>query len=306
MSGDDTVSFTAAFKAKARAALQQHWQTALLIALIVNLPSLLVQGLSAFTGNDLATRLQDLLIRASGNTAAMNTLTKDIASLLLESGILAMAGLSVLAWLVTPVLSIGMIHWILDRLRGEEEPVSTVFSRLPVFLKSVGLRLLISLKVLLWMMPGIAVSILSLLPLLNARSNAPEELASAANTSTVLLYLGILAMLVLGIMGYLYYAMADFVLADEPEERVLSCTRRSKEMMKGRRGALLTLMVSFILWYLLIYVVAWVVAGIAGSVISLMLEMLGSLFLSVYMLAAQGVFYENLRSAPVQEIPEEA
>ena len=300
------MSFTAAMKAKARAALQQHWQTALLIALIVNLPMLLAQGLAAFTGNELGTRLQDLLVRASAGSVSANALTDEIAALLSESGILSMALLSVLAWLVTPVLSVGMIHWILDRLRGEEEPVSTVFSRLGIFLKSIGLRLLISLKILLWMLPGIAVSALSLLPLLNARSQSREEILSAANTSTVLLYLGMLVMLVLGVMGYLYYAMADFVLADEPEERVLSCARRSKSMMKHRRGALLTLMFSFLLWYLLIYVAVWFIGGIAGSVMALMLEMLGSLFLSVYMLTTQGVFYEELRSAPVQEIPAES
>ena len=41
--------FSADFKAKARAALSQHWQTALLIALIVNLPTLLMQGPSPIT-----------------------------------------------------------------------------------------------------------------------------------------------------------------------------------------------------------------------------------------------------------------
>ena len=47
------------FRMKARAALKGHWQTALLVALIVNLPTLLMQGFSAYTGNDLITRLQD-------------------------------------------------------------------------------------------------------------------------------------------------------------------------------------------------------------------------------------------------------
>ena len=38
---------SAYFRAKARAALKGHWQTALLIALVVNLPSLLMQAISA-------------------------------------------------------------------------------------------------------------------------------------------------------------------------------------------------------------------------------------------------------------------
>ena len=293
--------FSAAFKAKARAALAQHWQTALLIALIVNLPSLLVQGIAAFTHNDLLTRVQDLLLKAYTSEAAMSALPDSLRALLSETGILVMIGLSVLAWLVTPALSMGMNHWALDRIRGEEEPVSTVFSRLNILPKSIGLRLFIVLKILLWTLPGAAVSLLGMIPLWNAREKTGAELASAANLTMNIVYVGMLVMLVLGIMGYLYYAMADFILADEPGEAVLSCARRSRVLMKNRRGALMSLLLSFILWYLLIFFASSVVESIAGSVIALMLQMLGTLFLSVYMLVTEGVFYEALRRAPVQQ-----
>ena len=53
------------FRMKARAALKGHWQTALLVALVVNLPTLLMQGFSAYTGNDLITRLQAVMVAAS-------------------------------------------------------------------------------------------------------------------------------------------------------------------------------------------------------------------------------------------------
>ena len=135
--------YSAVLKAKARAVLQQHWQTALLIALIVNLPTLLVQGISAFTNNDVMYRLETLIIDASRSTEAMNALPDAVVTMLTETGILVMLALGLLAWLVTPALSLGMNHWTLDRIRGAEEPVSTVFSRLGIFLKGVGLRLLI-------------------------------------------------------------------------------------------------------------------------------------------------------------------
>ena len=294
--------YSALFRAKAREALRNHWQTALLIALIVNLPSLLVQGIAAFTNNDLIERLEKLALDAAVSEAAFDAFPDAVRALLTEPGILLMAGLGVLAWLVTPVLSLGMNHWILDRLRGAEEPVSTVFSRLRIFLKSIGLRLFISLKVLLWMLPGIAVSLLSVLPLLNAD---PGSVESAVTGSVWLIWIGMILMLVLGVMAYLYYAAADFILADEPEERVTACARRSKALMKGRRGALLSLVFSFLLWYLLVLFVSSFAAGIAGSVFSLMLQMLGTLWISVYLLAAEGVFYEALRSAPAQQAPAE-
>ena len=298
--------FSAAFRAKARAALRQHWQTALLIALIVNLPSLLVQGISAFTKNDVTARLEDMVLQASGSTAAMNALPDSVLGMLSETGIITMMVLGVVAWLVTPVLSVGMSHWTLERLRGQDLPVSAVFSRLRIFLKSIGLRLLIVLKVLLWMLPGIAVFLFSVIPLMRANPGNSGELSSAVEVSFHLVSVGMIAMVVLGVMGYLYYAMAEFILADEPEERVLSCARRSKMLMKGRRGVLMSLWLSFLLWYLLILMVSSMVAGIAGSVIALVLEMLGSLFLRVYMLASEGVFYEALRLAPAPEISVES
>ena len=295
--------FSAAFKAKARAALQQHWQTALLIALIVNLPSLLVQGISAFTNNDVMARLENMALQASGSAAAMHALPESVRSMLSESGIVTMLILSAVAWLVTPVLSVGMTHWTLERLRGQVLPVSAVFSRLRIFLKSIGLRLLIVLKVLLWMLPGLAVFLFSVIPLMRANPGNSGELVSAVNISFHLVSAGMIAMAVLGVMGYLYYAMAEFILADEPEERILSCARRSKMLMKGRRSVLMSLWLSFLLWYLLILMVSSMVAGIAGAVIALVLQMLGSLFLSVYMLASEGVFYEALRLAPAPQIP---
>ena len=40
--------------------------------------------------------------------------------------------------------------------RGQEDPVGTVLCRMKLFLKAIGLQLLIILKILLWMLPGIA------------------------------------------------------------------------------------------------------------------------------------------------------
>ena len=289
---------SAAIRAKARASLRGHWQTALLIALIVSLPSLLVQGIAVFTKNDLMTRLEDLILRAAESPAAMNALPGAVRAMISETGVLAMSGLSVLAWLITPVLSLGLNHWALERIRGSELPLATVFSRVRIFLKCIGLRLLILLKVLLWTLPGLAVFLLAVIPLLRADVTSAQSVLSAANFSILLTYGGMIATLVLGFMGYLYYALADFILADEPEERILSCARRSRAMMKGFRGALFSLLVSFLLWYFLITIVSSMVAGIAGSVMGLMVEMLGSLFLNVYILTSEGVFYEALRLAP--------
>lgn len=234
----------------------------------------------------------------------MNALPDSVRAMLSEPGIIVMTALTVLAWLITPVFEAGMNHWTLERLRGQELPVSAVFSRLRIFLKSIGLRLMVVLKVLLWMLPGIAALLLSMIPLFRADPGSTEAVYSAANTSIHLVYISMIVMTVLGVMGYLFYAMADLILADEPEERVLSCLRRSKAMMKGRRSVLMSLLLSFLLWYLLVILISSFIEGIGGSVVALMVQMLGSLFISVYMLASEGAFYEALRKAPLQqEVP---
>ena len=153
------------FRMKARAVLKDHWQTALLIALIVNLPTLLMQGFSAFTGNDLIPRLNSVLVSASRDgLLPQEQLLKEIDVILGSTSFWTMRGLELLAWLITPCLTLGMYRWLLNRVRGLEDPVSTVLCRMNQFFRAIGLQLLIILKVLLWMLPGIAVSVYLLLP----------------------------------------------------------------------------------------------------------------------------------------------
>ena len=141
---------SAIFRMKARAALKGHWQTALLVALIVNLPTLLMQGFSAYTGNDLITRLQAVMVAASRDgLMTQDLLLKEFDAILASTSFWTVRGLEVLAWLVTPCLTLGMYKWLMDRLRGQEDPVGTVLCRMKLFLKAIGLQLLIILKILL-------------------------------------------------------------------------------------------------------------------------------------------------------------
>ena len=289
--------YSALIKAKARAVLSKHWQTALLIALIVNLPSLLVQGIASFTNSDLLVKMEKLMLNAMESTAAMNALTENMLAVLSDTKVLAVTGLGVLAWMITPVLSLGMNHWTLDRIRGAEEPVTVVFSRLGIFFKSIGLRLLIALKVFLWMLPGIAVVLLAMLPVHLADQTSADSLYSALRISIMIMYAGLGVMLVLAVRAYLLYAMADFILADEPGERVVTCVRRSREMMNGRRGMLFALVLGIYLWNLVISLVSTFVADVAGNIAALMLQMFGGLVVSVYLVTSEGVFYDALRAA---------
>ena len=96
----------------------------------------------------------------------------------------------------------------------------------------------------------------------------------------------------IGVWNMLKYAMAYCFLADDPTMRVRQSIRESVAMMRGRKGGLLSLHVSFIGWMLLQSLGVNAVAIMAGPVVGNTLSMLTSLVLSVYMQTAVTVFYK--------------
>ena len=283
------------FKGKAREALKGHWQTALLIALIVNLPSLLAQGITVFTGNDPMDRLQAVMITASRDgTLTQSLLIREITAYLTSSGFWMMVGLNVAAFVITPCLGLGMNKWLMDQLR--KAPVTDVldgaFCRVRLFFKALGLQLLIILKVLLWMLPGIALFAGLLIPLYTAETaDAANSVLRTVNAMTLPV---ILVMAVPGGIAALRYAMAEYILADEPETKITECVRRSKEQMRELKRMLFMLLVSFLFWYLLQLLAASLLSGMS-SILALLFQMLTGLALSVYMSGSEAAFYLETR-----------
>ena len=294
---------SALFRAKARAALKGHWQTALLIALIVNLPSLLVQGIAAFTGNDLIARLETVIVTASRDgVLTAELLDREITPFLSSTGFLATQGLNLAAWLITPCLALGMYKWLLDLLRGQDGPVSTALCRVRLFFRAIGLQLLIILKVLAWMLPGIGAMILTMIPLFRAGTDR-ALITSALQTANTMTLPVILLMVIPGAMAALRYALAEYILADEPGTKILECIRISKALMKDRKKTLFFLMVSFLLYYLLELLISSFLSGTTG-ILSLMFQMLAGLAISVYMSASVSVFFLLVTGAEVRTPPQ--
>ena len=303
-------------KLRARAALKNHWQTALLIALIVNLPTLLIEGISSSTGNDLSSIVLGPLVDSLYSDSAIiggDQLLSQLNIGPIGAGVWVMQGLSLLAWLIlTPCLELGMTHWTLDRLRGAEEPVATVFSRVRIFVKSIGLRLAVSLRVLLWALPGLAVCGLALVLMLNVKAPAASEdllsVYSLSSLTFMLFLMGLAGMAVLGFLSWLRFSQATLIMADEPEESIGACMSRSRQMMGRRKGSFIGLIASYIPLLLIINFAAsipdMIFGGNLGGVLYFMLQMLGTMAISVSVLAGRGAFYENLREmqakAPVE------
>ena len=293
------------FRLKARTALKGHWQWALLVALIVNLPTLLMQGFSAVTGNDLLPRLQSVAVTASRDgVMSQSLLVKELNDILNSTAFWTIRGLEILALLITPCLALGMYKWLMDLLRGQENPVSAVFCRVKLFFRAIGLQLLIILKVLLWMLPGIAVMVALMIPLFRT-GNAQAQLEALQRSYNMTLPV-MLLMIVPGAMAALRYALSEYIMAEEPGTKILECIRRSKELMKNQKKNLFFLVFSFLLWYLLEILIASLLSG----VLSLVFQMFAGLALNVYMACSVAAFYLHLASGekivPEQEqAPEE-
>ena len=280
------------FRMKARAVLKDHWQTALLIALIVNLPTLLMQGFSAFTGNDLIPRLNSVLVSASRDgLLPQEQLLKEIDVILGSTSFWTMRGLELLAWLITPCLTLGMYRWLLNRVRGLEDPVSTVLCRMNQFFRAIGLQLLIILKVLLWMLPGIAAMAWIMWPAIQAGSKQAQ--LEALQRSQGLTLPALILMAVPGAIAALRYALSEYIMAEKPETGILACIRRSKAMMQNQKRNLFLLLFSFLLWYLAELLVASMLTG----VLSFLVQMLAGLALNVYMACSVCAFYLRLEEA---------
>lgn len=213
----------------------------------------------------------------------------DLKTFAAEKGPL-LAVMSLLVAVISPVLTLGMINALLHALRKKEFTAAIALSRMQYILKAFGLMLLVALRLFLWMLPGMAVTLAALFVDLDL--------------SVLLMLAGAAAMIILGVMAGYRYAMAVYVLADEPSTRLRDCIRRSCEVMKHRKFELFSLEISFIGWSLLLRMLQSMLMNF-GPVIGLTLGMFASLFLTVYTNCAQAAFYQEYAVGPVQLPPQQ-
>lgn len=275
-------------KQKARSALKDNWQIALMVALIASLPSLISQVVSVMTTSGMTQTMQNLMgILQDGSTI------DDLLALMAEAelsvvGYIPSAVVSLVSWLVSPFLTLGMLNYFFMLLRGEQDvPVSAVFSRKGCFFKGIGLNLMTALRTFLWMLPGAVLEVASMFLALSE---------GTATIGLVLMLAGSAAMLVLGIRAALHYAMATRVLAECPEKGINQCIRESVAIMRNRKMLLVSLELSFILLSLLISLAESLLTGLLGTVLGATLSMALSFALNIYMQMAASAFYVAYRA----------
>lgn len=167
--------------------------------------------------------------------------------------------------LVSSGLMMGLIAAMIDLCRGDETvTVGRVFSRMGQCLKAFGLNLWVSLKMILWMLPGYAVIIAGVV--MGASVSSPED---SAGVMTLLMFVGMILLFALMIPAAYRYMLSTYILADKPATGVFESVRQSKAMMKGHKWQAFKLVVPIIL---IMYVVVLVISVALGAVMSLLAD----------------------------------
>ena len=291
------------FRRRARAAMKPIMPLLLVVAMIASLPSLIGQTVTLLTGADPNAMLAEYYTQermtaiTSGDAAAVQAASQEImdgVTAFFQEKAPFMVITTLITWLLSPVLTLGFNHTLIKTLRREEIAVTTVLARLPLFFKAIGLNLMIFLRLLLWMLPGMALSMFgAVVTLLEPSIGGLLMLAAMA------------VMFVLMIRAMYSYRLATYIMADVPEMGINASIRRSKEVMKGRRMELFGLEFSFLGWRLLLSMGQSMLLGLFGGVLGMTLGMFASLFLQTYLSMAETAFYQEYAVGPIAPAKED-
>ncbi|WP_274361815.1 DUF975 family protein [Paenibacillus thermotolerans] len=154
---------------------------------------------------------------------------------------------AIAALLLSGAFSYGLYSFFLQQTRGQQPELGVLFSGFQKFGATLVLYLLMAIFTALW-------SLLLIIP---------------------------------GIIAAFRYSMAYFIMIDNPGIGAMEAINQSKLMMKGYKGKLFMLYLSFIGWALLCIVTLGI----------------GYLWLMPYMQASLAAFYEQLKSAQSYAAP---
>lgn len=169
--------------------------------------------------------------------------------------------LSVLLTLWQSLMNVGFSGYCLSLAGGEKSDVGHIFCGFPLIGKVILTGLFVWIFTSLWMLLfGVCLAVLVLVGVL--------LLNSIPAISVILFIGGCIGFIVMAIRVSLRYAMVNYILLDTGKYGLDAITE-SKNMMKGNKGKLFMLHLSFIGWYLLIFAITWVGCIIIGVIIAI-------------------------------------
>ncbi len=164
----------------------------------------------------------------------------------------------ILLFLFTIIMEVGLAHYALCVSRKKKVGFDSLFEGFAYTGRSLGVRIMVYIYIILWGILIMAAAILLLSILLSIAILASAGMAVYVVLSAIVIIAAVVAMVVV----CLRYNMAIFALVDDPNQDVFQCIRRSRTMMRKNKSKLFWLLLSFIGWAALIGVVVVAVHGI--------------------------------------------
>lgn len=184
-------------------------------------------------------------------------------------------------------IAYGLNRFFLNLTRNENPQVENLFSGFKYFGKNFLIQLIIGIFSVLWALlvyiPAIIVSIIILVvsfssyPDLTELEQLPWTIGAGA--IVIIITLVIICTIIISII-VLRYALAYYIYNDNKEAGVMDCINHSKDMMKGNKGKLFLLNLSFIGWHIL----------------SILTLGIGYVWLRPYIFATTASFYNDLKA----------
>lgn len=232
------------YRQTARNALRGFWGTSILVTLVA---TLLGSSGNPFAGA--AGGASGGTASSPANSGAYNNIRLDTIPPVILTIIITFLSFLALYAIITLVLGgavkLGLVSYNIDLITRRKNPVfSTLFSRFNIFGKAFALQFMTSLFISLW-------TLLFIVP---------------------------------GIIASYRYAMAPYLLSENPNLGVMEALRLSKQMMDGNKLRLFKLHLSFIGWIIL-----------AGFTLGI-----GYLWLAPYTYAAEAAFYLDISNNNAQ------
>ena len=250
-------------KTEAKKCLGGNWLNALLVVLIVGVISLVTSLVSNIL-------IEYLVYIRNGTTSSQVLIDYIVGSISFDKYSEYIAMQTGFSWinlvctvvgLLAGVFTIAKAGFFLKITNGDKSTKVTVkdFFKEGRFLESLGLYVIIVLKIFLW-------SLLFVIP---------------------------------GIVKMFSYSMAPYLKYNNPEKSSIDCIHESARIMNGYKGSLFILILSFIGWFLLAAIVSGFVGyipGMAGNIISRIVDFVIMGLLEVYAFTCVTIFYRELTS----------
>lgn len=239
------------YRAVARNALKGNWGMSVLVTFIAGL-----LGATVSIGHNLYTSS----ITGAGSTGGQNAQAIQTAKnppswfmvgLLALLSIIAMIAIiySLVVLVIGGAIKLGLCNYNINLVnRAPQNGLSTLFGRLNTFGKAFLLQLITGVLVFLW-------SLLLIIP---------------------------------GIIAMYRYAMAPFIMAQNPGVGIIEAIQQSKQMMKGHKWQLFVLQLSFIGW----------------AILCVFTMGIGLLWLAPYIGASNAAFYLHVSGQQPVEQPQ--